>query len=216
MKKKFIILTICILIIFLIGIGIGTYFYFKHENKKYTIANILTQCKAQEDTYNEMDDSRSDNDEYTESYEATKYICYNKDFNQIVQFKKDEKSSEETYAFRVETGEQIGNGGLNFNYEIGRIVIDTVNLDSSKCTYNYRGHADWKPCKEKTFIKSLPEISLLKAQAYEPLKPLIKELNERSVKAEITYSEYNAEKAEEAYDKYVKQLKILRNVSLDN
>ncbi len=183
------------------------------EDNNLTITSVLSKCGATE-SYQEFE--YSGNDEYVGTYNATKYTCNNENFNQVIRFKKDEKSSEETYAFRVETNEQAGNGGENFNYEIGRIVIDTVNPNSDKCTYNYRGNADWKPCSEKDFIKSLPKISSMKAKAYEPLKPLMKELIEWDIKDLNWAPDYDEQKAEETYEKYEKQLKILRNVSLDN
>lgn len=183
------------------------------EDNNLTITSVLSKCGATE-SYQEFE--YSGNDEYVGTYNATKYTCNNENFNQVIRFKKDEKSSEETYAFRVETNEQAGNGGENFNYEIGRIVIDTVNPNSDKCTYNYRGNADWKPCSEKDFIKSLPKISSMKAKAYEPLKPLMKELIEWDIKGLNWAPDYDEQKAEETYEKYEKQLKILRNVSLDN
>lgn len=183
------------------------------EDSNLNITSVLSQCSAPEN-YEEAE--YSENDEYIGTYNATKYTCNNENYNQVIKFKKDDKSSEETYAFRVETDEHAGNGGENFKYEIGRIVIDTVNPNSDKCTYNYNGNADWKQCTEKDFIKSLPKISLLKAEAFEPLKPLIKELIEWDIKGLNWDPDYDEQKVEEAYDKYEKQLKILRNVSLDN
>lgn len=212
MNKKVIIITvICVFGIIFAALGIGAYFFIEKENQKLTLTYLISQCK-EEGSYDEIEYK---NDEYVATYTGTKYICYSKDYNQLIKFKEDEKSSQETYAFRVETPEYVGNGGNRFEYEVGRIVIDTVNPKVSKCTYNYRGKADWKPCVEKDFIKTLPEISVLKAQSYEILKPLIKELNEREIKAlQGEGSDYNNAKAEEAFEKYEKQLDVLRNTSL--
>lgn len=209
MHKK-IIISISIIGVIIIALAIGAYFYIQKQNKKLSLGYVISQCK-EEGSYEEEEEESPD------IYKGTKYICYNKDYNQIVKFKKDAKSSEETFAFRIETAEDVGNGGNKFNYETGRIVIDTVNPQASKCTYNYRGNADWKPCIEKEFIHNLPEISLLKSKAYETLKPLLKEMQERDANSYYGSgkdTQYNEDKLQEACEKYEKQIKVLQNTTI--
>lgn len=207
MNKKIVIIA-SILGVVIILLALGAYFYIKEQNRKLTLSYLVSQCK-EVGTYEEYEEG------YADAYKGTKYVCYNKDYNQLVKFKEDEKSSQETYAFRVETPVEMGNSGDKFEYEIARIVVDTVNPKASKCTYNYRGKADWKPCEEKALIKSLPEISIAKEKAYSNLEPLLKEMNERAKKYYMgENSEYNEAKAEEVYEKYEKQLDVLRNTKL--
>ena len=213
MSKKLILIISSSVVFLIICLIIGYFGYTTEQNKKLTVNYAIAQCKIENEKYNEID--TTPDDDIKGYYDGIKYVCYNKFYNQIVKFKEDAKSNFETVAFRVETPEDIGNAGNKFNYEIGRIVIDTVNSKNLKCTYNYRGNADWHLCKEVEFVKSLPKISILKEEAYEPLRTIIKEMNERELKAlQGDGSEYNEAKAEEAYEKFQKQLQVLRNVTL--
>lgn len=208
MNKKVIIISSVILTVLVIGAVIGGFYYIQSQNEKLSLSYVIAQCK-EEGSYEE-------NTEDDKSYNGTKYVCYNKDYNQIVKFKEDEKSSQETYAFRVETPVKIDDSD-RFNYEIARIVIDTTNPKAAKCTYNYRGNADWKSCSERELIKSLPTISIAKENAYKILEPTLKELFKRGeAYSNGDYSQYNDNKIRELTEKCEKQLKVLSNTTLEN
>ncbi len=144
------------------------------------------------------------------------------DYNTIVSF-KDESTGADTYAIRVITDLEIGNGGnVYFTYELGRILVNKNNPKKSKCTYNYMAGYDnnsveWIECSDKSFIESIPKIAQLKKEEYEKFK----KLNKLAVQAEICgYADMEQEPEcknpalDTAYTEEIKQLSKLRNTNL--
>ena len=109
---------------------------------------------------------------------AKKYHFFDdKYFNSVLEFKDKGVS---VYKFVVDTDEQVGNGGLNFSYELGRIYINIKEPSKSKCTYNYMAkfsdeQIKYFACSEAQFIKSFPKISDIKKKKFIEYKKVLDE-----------------------------------------
>ncbi len=217
MKKKAILITAGVLLIALVVGGLGAFYYLQQENKKLTINYILSQSKGPEKYEEEIWVYPDDDEPYVaEATDAERYVAFSKDFNEIIKMRdansRGIRDASVTYAFRVQ---QTGNS--NFNYEIGRIVIDTVDKTKpSECSYNFRGNCDWFPCDEKSFIKSLPEISKLKEEAYRPYAETLKEIDEliKDADGDFVVMSTLTPKMYELRKLSKKQLDELRNITI--
>lgn len=114
------------------------------------------------------------------------YKLMKEDYNQIVYF-KDKNTGADTYAFRVQTDFEIGNGGIDFfNYEIGRIMINPQNIKSSKCSYNFgvltdRNSVKWVDCSDTSFMDSIPKIAEMKKSEFEKYNKLMEYVKQEDI-----------------------------------
>lgn len=114
------------------------------------------------------------------------YKLMKEDYNQIVYF-KDKNTGADTYAFRVQTDFEIGNGGIDFfNYEIGRIMINPQNIKSSKCSYNFgvltdRNSVKWVDCSDTSFMDSIPKIAEMKKLEFEKYNKLMEYVKQEDI-----------------------------------
>ena len=142
--------------------------YFKVTDNEHTsISKIIETSTSKEETYEG-------------NIPAVEYkFQNNKNYNQIVTF---EKNGIKTFAFRMETDTEVGNGGYNFNYEIGRIMFDINDRTKSACTFNFRTTADgnkfkwFDNCSESKFLTNLNDAAELKRKEYDIIKPMYEEL----------------------------------------
>lgn len=118
--------------------------------------------------------------------ESTVYKLMQNNYNQIVYF-KDKNTGADTYAFRVQTDLEIGNGGIDFfNYELGRIMLNSQNIKNSKCTYNFnsllnKNSIKWVDCSDTSFVESIPKIAEMKKQEYEKYKKLMEYVKQEDI-----------------------------------
>lgn len=170
------------------------------ELKMNKMEKIVSTANSKEDFHEDTNSCPNnctegcENEHYTswENYYKEKginsilYKFTENDYNTIVSF-KDESTGADTYAIRVITDLEIGNGGnVYFTYELGRILVNKNNPKKSKCTYNYMAGYDnnsveWIECSDKSFLASLPEIAKRKKEEYENFK----KSNKLAVQAEI-------------------------------
>lgn len=114
------------------------------------------------------------------------YKLMKEDYNQIVYF-KDKNTGADTYAFRVQTDFEIGNGGIDFfNYEIGRIMINPQNIKSSKCSYIFgvltdRNSVKWVDCSDTSFMDSIPKIAEMKKSEFEKYNKLMEYVKQEDI-----------------------------------
>lgn len=192
------------------------------------------QQKVEESKMNELEKiikTANDKEFDTEDIdvESTVYKFLENNYNQISYF-KDKNTGADTYAFRVKTDLEIGNSGTDFfNYEIGRIMLNSQDINKSKCSYNYRTKLDnkeekWIECSDKTFVESIPKIAEMKKQEYEKYKSLIRYIekeefcslgdNSETVKECKNIPEKYLSGQASAYDDAQHQLAKLRNTTL--